>query len=279
MCPPMKKLVSGDGTYGERATLVCHCLLIETDQGLVLVDTGIGLEDIRDPRRRLGPLRAMLQAKLDAEETAAHQVERLGFARDDVRHIVLTHLDLDHAGGLSDFPRARVHVMRTERQLSMDRKLHDKLRYRPAQWEHGPDWCLHDVRDGEPWLGFEAVRDLEGLPPEILLVPLYGHTLGHAGVAVDTGDGWLLHCGDAYFFHGEMDPERPWCTPGLAAFQIAAQRDATLRKWNQRRLRALVREHGHDVQVFCAHDERELERFLSAPRSARSADRSDTATA
>ncbi|MFD0510570.1 MBL fold metallo-hydrolase [Streptomyces aureus] len=31
----------------------------------------------------------------------------LGYAVDDVRHIVLTHLDLDHAGGLPDFPRAR----------------------------------------------------------------------------------------------------------------------------------------------------------------------------
>ena len=279
MCPPMKKLVTGEGTLGEPATLVCHCLLIETDAGLVLVDTGIGLEDIRDPRRRLGAIRGLLRAKLDPEETAAHQVERLGFARDDVRHIVLTHLDLDHAGGLSDFPRARVHVMRTERQLAMDRKLHDKIRYRPAQWEHGPDWRLYDVGDGEPWLGFEAVRDLDGLPPEILLVPLYGHTLGHAGVAVDTRDGWLLHCGDAYFFHGEMDPDRPWCTPGLTMFQVAAQRDGTLRKWNQRRLRSLVREHGHEVQVFSAHDQRELERCLSARPSARSTDRSDTATA
>jgi glyoxylase-like metal-dependent hydrolase (beta-lactamase superfamily II) len=52
-------------------------------------------------------------------------------------------------------------------------------------------------------MGFEAVRDLDGLPPEILLVPLAGHTWGHSAVAIDTGDGWLLHAGDAYFFRGE----------------------------------------------------------------------------
>ena len=35
-------------------TLVSHVLLLETDAGLVLVDTGFGLEDIVGPARRLG---------------------------------------------------------------------------------------------------------------------------------------------------------------------------------------------------------------------------------
>ena len=39
------------------------------------------------------------------------------------------------------------------------------------------------------------------------MVPLPGHTLGHAGVAIDTPDGWLLNAGDAYFYRHEMDPE------------------------------------------------------------------------
>jgi glyoxylase-like metal-dependent hydrolase (beta-lactamase superfamily II) len=43
-------------------------------------------------------------------ETAAHQIERLGFRREDIRHIVITHLDVDHIGGLSDYPDAHIHV-------------------------------------------------------------------------------------------------------------------------------------------------------------------------
>ena len=35
-----------------------------------------------------------------------------GFRREDVRHILVTHLDFDHAGGLPDFPDAVVHVQR-----------------------------------------------------------------------------------------------------------------------------------------------------------------------
>lgn len=258
MCPISRRLVNGDGGLSEPGRMVCHCLLIETDRGLVLVDTGYGLADVEDPRR-LGPLLPLLRAQLDPGETAVRRVEALGFTRDDVRHIVVTHLDLDHAGGLGELPRARVHVMRREHDAAIRRRLADRLRYRPAHWAHGPDWAVHDVSDGEPWLGFEAVRQLDGLPPEILLVPLYGHTRGHAGVAVQTAEGWLLHAGDAYFYRGQMDSRRPHCPSGLALFERSVQTDAFMRAWNQRRLRALVREHGHRVRVFCAHDPLELD--------------------
>lgn len=37
----------------------------------------------------------------------------------DVRHIVLTHLDFDHAGGLDDFPEATVHMLQIERDVAV----------------------------------------------------------------------------------------------------------------------------------------------------------------
>jgi len=42
------------------------------------------------------------------------------------------------------------------------------------------------------------VRALPGARDDVLLIPLPGHSRGHCGVAVKTGEGWLLHCGDAY---------------------------------------------------------------------------------
>ena len=87
----------------------------------------------------------------DPEETAARQVERLGYRRADVRHIVLTHFDADHIGGLADFPDAQVHVTAAEAQGSMIAPSpHEKLRYRAAQWAHHPKIVEH-TPDGEPW--------------------------------------------------------------------------------------------------------------------------------
>jgi glyoxylase-like metal-dependent hydrolase (beta-lactamase superfamily II) len=255
--------LGGKLLYGQRTShrhLVCHCLLLELDDRLVLVDTGIGLADVADPRRRLGGMFVrFVRPTLDPTWTAVQQLEFLGFAADDVRDIVLTHMDLDHTGGLSDFPHARVHVSDTEFVRAQARpSRHDRMRYRPLQWAHEPEWCRY-IADGEPWFGFEAVRDLVDLPPEILMVPLFGHSAGHSGVAIDTGSGWLLHCGDAYFHRGEVDPEQPHAPPLLRAFETYAQDDGPMRHRNQARLRELFAEHRHDVRMFCAHDPEEFD--------------------
>jgi glyoxylase-like metal-dependent hydrolase (beta-lactamase superfamily II) len=46
----------------------------------------------------------------DPEETAVKRVERLGYAAEDVKHVALTRLHFDHAGGLPDSPQAKVHT-------------------------------------------------------------------------------------------------------------------------------------------------------------------------
>ncbi|HYH23275.1 MAG TPA: MBL fold metallo-hydrolase [Azospirillum sp.] len=261
MCPVGGRLFDGY-SHGLTAHLVCHCLLIETARGLVLVDTGFGLRDVHRPRPRLSPFfLALNNIQLREEDTARRAVERLGFKAEDVRHIVVTHLDFDHAGGIEDFPNATVHLYARELQAARDERTGfiARNRYRPRQWDEGVRWHTYEP-GGEPWFGFAAVRDLEGLPPEILLVPLVGHTRGHCGVAVQDAGGWLLLAGDAYFFHGEMDPARPHCPPGLRAYQRMMEVDRAARLANQDRLRDLVRQHAGAVRVVCSHDKVELER-------------------
>lgn len=234
----------------ERGCLCCHCLLLETDHGLVLVDTGYGLRDVNDPRSRLSGFFLRLMDPDFREEMTA------------VRHIVLTHLDFDHAGGLDDFPEARVHLMAIEREdAQRQRTWLDRQRFRPQQWASRPRWLTYAQGHGEPWYGFGCVRQLQGLPPEILLVPLAGHTHGHAGVAVRAEGGWLLMAGDAYFHHREMDARDPWCTPGLRFYQMMMEKDRTARLYNQRRLRALNARFGaSEITLLSAHDPTEFER-------------------
>ena len=254
-CPAGGRLMDGF-SHGLTGRLVCHCLLIETDRGLVLLDTGLGSRDMQNPFPRLSRLYAnMLGVRFDPEATAIRQIQRLGFAPPDVRHIVLTHLDFDHAGGLDDFPEAKVHLLAAEVDTAQHRDgFVSRHRYRPMQWGGDPQRWSDYLGGGEPWFGFDSVRDLEGLPPEILLIPLAGHTWGHAGVAVRTADGWLLHAGDAYFYRGEMSGVRYQCPVGLRAYQRLMEVDRRARLHNLDRLRALALDRSAQVRIMCAHD-------------------------
>jgi glyoxylase-like metal-dependent hydrolase (beta-lactamase superfamily II) len=265
LCPIGGPLIDGLGLR-LRARLACHCLLVETPGGLVLVDTGLGLRDVEAPRERLGRLfEALFRPELRREMTALRQVERLGYEPEDVRHVVLTHLDLDHAGGLDDFPEATVHLLAEERDAALGGRLIGRPWYRRRQWPLPERWRTYVRGEGESWFGFDAVRSLDGLPPEILLVPLIGHTLGHTGVAVAGSRGWLLHAGDAYFFRDEVAPDFPSCPAGLGLLERLTTKDQRARRWNQDRLRDLRREHGVEVTVTCSHDPVEFERLAGRP--------------
>jgi glyoxylase-like metal-dependent hydrolase (beta-lactamase superfamily II) len=129
-----------------------------------------------------------------------------------------------------------------------------RMRYRPVQWGDTRRWEAYSEREGGRWFGFDAVTELRGLPPEILMVSLPGHTAGHAGVAIQGPRGWMLHAGDTYFNRAEVHATPPGCPPGTAAYEYMMAWDAPLGRANQARVRALVRDGGSDVAVFCTHD-------------------------
>lgn len=183
------------------------CLLIETDQGLVLVDTGLGLRDYASPSPLVRFFRSALGIPNDPRQTALRQLAGLGYPPEDLRHIVLTHLHFDHAGGLPDFPHAQVHIHQREYE-AMQRSLGFSARfYDRSHFAHGPRWVLYGSQT-ERWQGLEAIR----LPftPEMYLVPLFGHTRGHCGVAISDGDGWILQCADALPTNAQFDISPDW---------------------------------------------------------------------
>ena len=185
MRPRGARLLIGAGGILEQVRLVAHCLLIEAPEGLVLLDTGFGTGDVADPGRLGKPFGALARPKLEIGETAVRQVKRLGHDPADVRHILITHLDLDHAGGLADFPDADVHVFAAELAAARSPTRREAARYVKAQWAHGPKWVEHDV-DGDTWLGFDSVRVLPGLDGDVAMVSFQGHTRGHTGIALRT---------------------------------------------------------------------------------------------
>jgi glyoxylase-like metal-dependent hydrolase (beta-lactamase superfamily II) len=236
--------------------LACHVMLVETpSSGLVLVDSGLGTADYASIGSRLGWAFAYAYARPAAVPALAaiRQVAALGFDPRDVRHIVQTHLDLDHVGGLADFPWATIHVHEAELAAAMARKgARDRGRYRPPMWSHGPRWQTFS-EPGESWCGFGAVKPLAGLPEQIVAIPLFGHTRGHCGVAVETADGWRLDAGDAFYDPREVHGPSRVCAPRVRLFERIVTTDRPQRIANQDRLRRLTAARP-EIKVFSAHD-------------------------
>lgn len=244
-------------------TVVCHCLLLQDQERLALVDTGIGLMDVQNPVARLGqPLIDMAGFQFHESDTAVRRIEALGLSPANVRHIVLTHGDPDHAGGLADFPNAQVHLSEEE---------HTHLasghpRYVPTQFAHGPNWKAY-LRSTRKWFGLEARLVDLGFESEVLLIPLFGHTPGHCGVAVQQGNRWLLHIGDAYYLRAELTAD------DHPVSQLAAQRadDDGQRRTSLEHLRRLVRDHGDEIDLTGYHDLTELPTRYELPQRAEGA--------
>lgn len=239
--------------------ICCHCLLIETNNQLVLVDTGLGVQDYRN-LKRLGPAAKILGIKGDEELSAFNQIKKLGFSPDDVRHIIPTHLHLDHAGGINDFPEAKVHTLRAEYNVATNKALLLSSKYRECQWSKDTQWVIHEENSGEKWFDFEMVRALPGVTDDILIIPLIGHTEGHFGVAVKTESGWLLHAGDAYYHHKELDADNKMPF-GWKLFEVFAHSDFVAVRKNQLRLKELRDNHANEVTIISSHDTSEFLKF------------------
>lgn len=109
---------------------------------------------------------------------------------------------------------------------------------------------------GRTWFGLPAAEVApELLGADVLLVELPGHARGHCGVAVRQGAGWLLHAGDAVFFHSELE-EMPHMPTAARGYQWFMETSQVRRRRSLKALRALVRDAGGDVRVVCIHDPR-----------------------
>ncbi len=255
LCPPGGRLVNRTP-----ARMVCHCLLVETSEGLTLVDTGLASRDLARPFSRLGPMAPLLGVRLDPRESAVEKVRALGFRPEEVRHIIATHLDLDHAGGLADFPWADIHVLAAERDAALaPAGFLEGNRYRRHHFAHGPRWSVHGSTT-ETWMGLGAIRALPGTNDEVLLIPLPGHSRGHTAVAVRGASGWLLHAGDSYYHSGRLRTPST-CPPGLRVFERIAHWDRAAADANLERLRELHARPAAGLTIFCSHDPDEFERL------------------
>ena len=166
-------------------TLPVNAFLVEHPAGLCLFDTGQTAR-ARNPgyHSRWHPYLRLARFELGPEDELAAQLAAAGFAAADVRWIVLSHLHTDHVGGVGSFPAA--HVLVSTREWKRAQAISGRLRgYLPQHWPRGIEPECVDLERGP--------HDVAG-DGTLEMMPLPGHTPGHAGLLVERR---VLLAGDA----------------------------------------------------------------------------------
>jgi glyoxylase-like metal-dependent hydrolase (beta-lactamase superfamily II) len=175
-------------------TLPVHAFAVDHPDGICLFDTGQTARASRGGYHpRWHPYLRLARFELAPEDEVASQLDPL-----TVRWVVISHLHTDHVGGLSAFAHADVLVSRVEweRAAGMPGRLRG---YLPQHWPAGLTPRLVDF-SGPAAGPFAASHDVAG-DGRLLVVPLPGHTPGHAGLLVD---GETLLAGDASWPSDEL---------------------------------------------------------------------------
>jgi len=168
--------------FGEEYTIKCPFYLIDHPEGVVLYDTGVSYELTEDPEN-YGTYGAPHMAgfvpdiEMTEDQKPVHQLEDLGYSPSEVDYVVMSHLHVDHAGNISDFPNAEFIVHTDELQYAWWPDPAQRLFYLEGDFGvlRSPEYEVTEV---------EGRYDLFG-DGSIVTIPTPGHTPGHQSLKVE----------------------------------------------------------------------------------------------
>jgi N-acyl homoserine lactone hydrolase len=177
-----------------------YAFAIEHPEGVIVVDTGSAAHLKRLPRWH-PYFRFAARFDIEPEQEAGPQLRNLGIGARDVKTVMLTHLHIDHDGGLAHFPRSRIVADRGEiaRAAGVAGVLQGYLRNRWPRWLEPQPLAWQD----SPYGPFARCACLTAAG-DVIAVPTAGHTPGHIAVVVHDGEADIMLAGDASYLETTM---------------------------------------------------------------------------
>ncbi len=181
--------------------LPTYAWAIEHPEGVIVVDTGQALHLLENVRSWHPFFRWEVAFRLEPEQEVGPQLRALGIGPRDVKKVVLTHMHVDHDGGLAHFPNSKILVASGE--LRSAGGWAGRVRgYLPQRWPAWFDPAPLDLT-AEAVGPFARSRRLTRAG-DVIAVAAPGHTADHVCVLVQDGDSTFLLAGDASYNEATM---------------------------------------------------------------------------
>ncbi|MDR1685451.1 MAG: N-acyl homoserine lactonase family protein [Desulfovibrio sp.] len=221
-------------------------VLIDHPKGKVLFDTGNALEVVDGKEAHWGGILAAYDPVMTKEQWCVNAVRSLGISPDDIGFVILSHLHLDHAGGVGQFPKAKYIVQRDEIHYALTPDSFMRGAYIRKDFDKQVDWFFLNGWEDDKF-------DLFG-DGSIVTYFTPGHTPGHQSLMVNLPKtGKLFFAADSCYTDENIEKN---LLPGLA--------------WNfgdcertMQRIRHLRDEEG--ARIVAGHDPEAWKQYKQAP--------------
>ncbi|MER5539971.1 N-acyl homoserine lactonase family protein [Streptomyces mirabilis] len=218
--------------------------LIETDDGLVLVDTGLSPRAVNDEDAVYGDLKPYVVSKMTRDQGVDAQLATIGKFIGDVTHVIISHSHFDHTGGLHLFPHATLVMNVHEWHYLQQQPESDRGPIRRADFS--------DIAESQLLL-FDGDHDLFG-DGAVTLLALPGHTPGNTGVLVRLPTRTMLLPMDTVHVRAAYDTEAV----------LAYDTDQQQARESIRRVKSLAIDTG--AEVWIGHDIEDWRRYKAPGR-------------
>ena len=198
---------------GKPPTVVpCPAFLIRhPSAGAILVDTGLHPSVATDGRENFGGLGARFgKPSLDADADVPAQLRSRGLDAGEIPVVVMTHLHIDHASAISEFPNSTFVVSEVEWEAATVGPKPLLNGYRRAHFDYAFDYRTVDFDRGgiDSYVSFGRCFDLFG-DGSIRLAYTPGHSAGHMSVIARLKERDFVIGGDAVYTEGQLDGSAP----------------------------------------------------------------------
>jgi len=224
-------------------SLPCPAYLIEHPKGLTLFDTGCAPQVAVDPRGYWGRIADYMKVKYSPDLTVDSQIKALGYKLDDVKNVIVSHLHLDHSGGMSLFPHAQFFIMEGELPYA----------YWPRR-EARAAFILNDLLPTRRfnWRELSGDTDLFG-DGSLVMLKTPGHTPGESSLMVNLAHRAIVLTGDTIHIRRQLENCAPMATDWDQAMSSAAIR--RLKEMQDR----------GEVRLLISHDPEDWAEFPHSP--------------